>query len=110
MKLKGLFGGYKDTRDKESLEWESWYEKQLAKVNNSEEIEPPWIAFPNSSPIHGWNQGLNQAWKLNVWMPFWQKLNVDERKKFLLRWKSSEEWHETLMIYWMKNYSDLLYG
>lgn len=101
-KLKNSLGLFSQSR-KNDAKWENWYQIQLKKLNNNEEIEPPWVAFPASSPIYGWNQGLNEEWKINVWMPFWRNLNKDEKDEYLTRWQISEEWRETLIIYWSEN-------
>ena len=89
--------------DKKAQTIERWYAEQERKLEAGEEIEPPWIAFPASNPIHGWNQGYEEAWKLNVWLPFWRRLSVEERNAYLDKWHPpSEDWRETLMIYWPK--------
>jgi len=86
---------------KADSEWEKWFEEQKHKLKSGEEIEPPWIAFPSSSPIHGWNQGFQEAWKNNIWIIFWNKLDIVEKVDYLNRWKPpSEEWRETITIYW----------
>lgn len=88
---------------KSDNEWENWYQSQLSKRNNSEEIEPPWISFPLSSPVYGWNQGRNEVWKNSVWVPFWKSLSKGEKDNYLTRWQTSKEWRETLNVYWGEN-------
>ena len=51
----------------EYLEWLKWYNGQINKLNDKEEIQPPWIVYPKSSPVYGWNQGYQEAWLKNVW-------------------------------------------
>ena len=89
-------------------EWNQWYAEQLRKLEAGEEIEPPWIAFPASLAWVGWNQGRPEAWKLNVWLPFWQKLSKEEKDAYLQRWQPpSEDWRESLTIYWVGHLSKL---
>lgn len=74
------------------------------KINKAagEEIEPPWIAFPHSSPIHGWNQGETEYWKLNVWLPFWTTMSEIERDRYLQRWQPpNDDWKESITAYWV---------
>jgi hypothetical protein len=89
--------------DKKARTIERWYAEQERKLVAGEEIEPPWIAFPASNPIHGWNQGYEEAWKLDVWSPFWRRLSVEEKNAYLDKWRPpNEDWRETLMIYCTK--------
>ncbi len=88
-------------------QWQSWYAEQKRKLNAGEEIEPPWIAFPNSTP-YGWNQGYQEAWKNNVWIIFWNKMSEAEQADYLNRFvPPSEEWSETLIIYWVGDWNKL---
>jgi len=87
--------------ENKTIAW--WYAEQQRKLEAGEEIEPPWITFPNSNPIYGWNQGYEEAWKLNIWTPFWRKMTGEEQNAYLERWHlPSEDWRETLTLYWTK--------
>ena len=99
----GMFGTGESEKDSE---WQNWYAEQQRKLDDEEEIEPPWIAFPNSSPIHGWNQGYQQEWKNNVWLPFWRGMTEAEREDYLNRRQASSEWRETLTVYWVADLSE----
>ncbi|HQU83569.1 MAG TPA: hypothetical protein PKY59_10605 [Pyrinomonadaceae bacterium] len=99
--LQFLFTYFGMAENKADVEWKKWFIEQKNKLDSGEEIDPPWICFPNSSPIHGWNQGYQEAWKNDVWVTFWNKLNNAEKENYLNRRKPpSEDWHETIMIYW----------
>ncbi|MCD9186472.1 MAG: hypothetical protein LUM44_08560 [Pyrinomonadaceae bacterium] len=99
--LQNFFTVFRSVEDEADAGWEKWSEEQKNKLKLSEEIPPPWIVFPNSSPIYGWNQGYQEAWKNNVWTIFWHKLVGAEKVDYLNRWKPpSEEWRETITIYW----------
>ena len=100
----GIFGS---AEEKEDSDWENWYAGQIDKLNSGEEIEPPWTAFPNGSPIYGWNQGRSEEWKTNVWMPFWNRMNEEARGNYFDRRQPSEEWRETLTVYWVGDRSKL---
>lgn len=87
-------------RDPEAVEWARWYADQQWLLESGKEIEPPWIAFPHSESVGGWNQGYNEEWKRNVWMPFWSGLSDDERNAYFERWQPSEDWRQTLTEFW----------
>jgi hypothetical protein len=81
-------------KNQKHLKWQKWYENQIALLNEGKEIQPPWIAFPDSEPF-GWNQGYQEEWKSNVWMPFWGNLIIDEKKSYLKKWQPpTTEWKE----------------
>lgn len=99
--LPGLARGRE--RERASKHWEQWFLEQQRQLEAGAEIEPPWIAFPNSDALSGWNQGYAEVWKLNVWMPFWTKMNEAEQTNYLARWQPSQDWRESLTIYWVGN-------
>lgn len=75
--------------------------KQVVKLNNGEEIEPPWIVFPVSFATYGWDYGIHANWKLNVWMPFWDRLGESEQKNYIKKWKPpNEDWRRLIMDDW----------
>jgi len=57
--LPGLVRGRE--RKQASERWEQWYFEQQRKLDSGAEVEPPWIAFPNSDALSGWNQGNTEA-------------------------------------------------
>lgn len=101
MKILKLFG---INKDKNIIDIEQWWAEQIETATAGGEIKPPWIVFPNSSPIYGWNQGGNEYWKTNVWMPFWTAMSEDERESYLEKWQPpDEDWRETITVYWTGN-------
>jgi hypothetical protein len=103
-RLRNFFSNFGLTENQADIDFQNWFKDQKHKLESGEEIEPPWIAFPNSSPIHGWNQGYQEAWKNDVWLKFWNSLNDDRKKEFLDRWAvPSDDWSETLSVYWNSN-------
>jgi hypothetical protein len=98
--LKRSFGIFGASENKEGSEWQDWYAEQRRKLEAGEEIEPPWMAFPNSSPIYGWNQGNTEHWKMNVWMPFWNRMSEAEREDYFQKHHTSDEWLETITVFW----------
>lgn len=91
---------FESKTDAEDLKWQNWFAGQQSRLESGDEIEPPWIAFPNSLPF-SWRQGYREEWKNSVWIPFWQRLSEAERVHYLNRYEPpSEEWRETLTIYW----------
>lgn len=99
-KIKRPFGIVESSERQKDVHWQTWFDEQLRKLDADEEIEPPWIAFPNSLPL-GWNQGYQQEWKNNVWLLFWRRMNEEKQENYFNRWQPSEEWRETLTIYWI---------
>ena len=80
-----------------------WLKEQERKFAAGEEIKPPWIAFPLSSPNFGWDQGYGESWKLEIWLPFWKRLNDAKQKEYLEKWQPpTEDWYQTLTIAWVK--------
>lgn len=78
-----------------------WLVKQKKKLESQEEIEPPWITFPISLPSVGWDDYFLEGWKLEIWIPFWDGLSEDEKKKYLEQWNSpDEEWKENITKNW----------
>lgn len=79
-----------------------WFNEQKSKLKKGEEIEPPWVVFPLSSPKYGWDQGYGESWKLQIWLPFWKKLNENKQKEYLKKWQPpSDEWYKTLTVQWI---------
>ncbi len=70
-------------------------ERKINALKNSlkrgEEIEPPWITFPWSQPV-GWNQGYQQIYQENVWIPFYNSLSREQRFGYIEKWNAPEDW------------------
>jgi hypothetical protein len=78
----------------------NWYQQQKKNFDAGKEVEPPWIVFPLSSPQYGWDTSYGEQWKLEIWLPFWSKLSKSEQDSYLEKWKSSEQWRETITNEW----------
>lgn len=61
------------------------------------QMAPPWIVFKNSDPRLGWGQGLQEAWRLLGWEPYWSQLTADDRKKYVQQWNAPADWTTFLM-------------
>lgn len=64
------------------------------------EMMPPWVAFPDL--FHGsprWNQGFEEDYCINHWLPYWGSLDFNHKQEYLLRYDCPKEWNEWLEIY-----------
>ncbi len=63
---------------------------------------PPWVKYPGNEPWWGgWRQGFSEAWLMEVWLPFWKKLSIEEKEKYLQEWNPpNEDWREYLTVHW----------
>lgn len=78
-------------------EWQRWFSQQLESLAHGEEIEPPWVVYPDSEPWWGgWRQGNSEGWLVWVWLPFWQKLSGEEQLQYLEKWHAPAAWREYL--------------
>lgn len=94
--LRNLLAAFGLAENQKQVDLQYWYRAELRKLEDDEEIEPPWIAFPYSEPW-GWNQGYQEEWKTNVWRPFWEKLNDEDKREYLEKWEPSEVWYVHLV-------------
>ena len=82
-------------------EWEEWYDAQVRAYKAGLEIEPPWVAFPESEPW-SFKQGVNEAWLMEVFLPFWKGRTTEERVAYLEKWPPpSDFWREDLIEKWI---------
>lgn len=63
---------------------------------------PPWLVYPNNDPWwSGWRQGHSEEWLLKTWLPFWQQLNQEEQKTYLIQYPPpNEDWDFYLTQLW----------
>ncbi len=63
---------------------------------------PPWIEFPGNDPLWGgWRQGRSETWFLETWLPFWHKLDTQDRHQFLKRWPPpDDQWRHYVTEVW----------
>jgi len=66
------------------------------------DISPPWVEYPDNEPAWGgWRQGVSEAWLLDVWLPFWKKLDAKDRDAYLQQWPPpDDEWHLYITEFW----------
>lgn len=83
-----------------TVEYEKLFNEHLLLLAGDQEVPPPWIVFPASSPAFGWNQGYPEYWKTHIWIFFWNKMDALPKNEFITKWKPTTEWNETLNIYW----------
>lgn len=82
---------------KKENEWKRWFTQQLEALDRGEEIEPPWIVYPESEPWRGgWRQGNSEGWLVLVWLPFWHNQSGEGRLQYLEKWNAPAEWCEYL--------------
>lgn len=83
-----------------SLYFKKEIEKENFKIeiNKFKELLPPWLVFPNifkGSPR--WNQGVQEDYCINNWLPYWNKLDFKEKQNYLTKYDCPNDW-----IDWMK--------
>lgn len=56
---------------------------------------PPWQQFPTRGPhSFGWRFGKARFWLRETFLPFWCRLDLDERQRYLELWPApSPEWN-----------------
>jgi methyltransferase (TIGR00027 family) len=64
-----------------------------------DEISPPWVTFPLSTPLWaGWRQGISEGWLHSTWLPFWWSLSAAESAAYLERWPPpDDQWRERML-------------
>jgi len=62
------------------------------------ELFPPWIAFPSmfqGSPR--WNQGYQEHYCNNYWIPFWKELTALQKEDYMIKYNCPADWKEWLI-------------
>jgi hypothetical protein len=63
--------------------------------------EPPWVFHRGSEPTDGcWRQGPEEAWLLDVWLPYWLAASPTERAAYLERHRPVGLWAVYLTEVW----------
>lgn len=79
----------------ELLTYFARYEAQRAALERGDDVEPPWVFYPDSEPWWGgWRQGNGEAWWIQIWEPFWSRLHARRREAYAARWNIPEVWRE----------------
>ena len=71
--------------------------KQYIELTQRTELLPPWIVFPNmfqGSPR--WNQGVEQDYCCNYWIPYWKNLSDEEKRVYFAKYNAPQEWVDWL--------------
>jgi hypothetical protein len=86
--------------------YETILENLATRTSFEQEVQPPWIQFPNYSPADPfWRMGAYE-WYQYQWRPYWNSLSDDEKKDYLNRWQAPEEWRNfcpDINIYWSRS-------
>lgn len=60
------------------------------------EAPPPWIVFPEMRATDPATQGAEEAYIDLEWLPFWQTLHAEARRRYLDRWNATAEWRDVI--------------
>jgi hypothetical protein len=78
-----------------------WYAIQMTILESGAEVKPPWIIFAGAEPW-SFKQGSNELWLSDIFLPYWQRLQPQEREVYLQRWPPPKDyWLEYLMASWL---------
>lgn len=95
--LRNILAFFGLAESRTEIEWQKWNAEQKRKLEEGEEIEPPWVFAPNTEPWAGeWKQGGGEYWKHEFWNPFWKKLTDDQKIKYVEKWQPPESWYQRL--------------
>ena len=73
------------------------YQNIKALLANYKELLPPWVAFP--SMFQGcprWNQGYEEDYCCNYWMPYWKSMSEEERNAYYTKHNAPQAWIDWL--------------
>lgn len=74
-------------------------------IHEGLEILPPWILYPEYGPGDGYWRQAGEAWFVEVWQHYWQKLSLDEQADYVQRWMPPEVWKK---FYFNNDFSEWL--
>ena len=61
-------------------------------MNRPNEIEPPWIKFPDYTPGHPFWRQDGEPWFIYIWEPYYRQLDQKEQEKYRNFWKVPKDW------------------
>ncbi|TWP26139.1 hypothetical protein ETU09_10590 [Apibacter muscae] len=68
-------------------------EKIQNYIYNHHELFPPWIVFPNlMQGTPRWNQGYEEDYNKNYWIPMFLSFDQRQKDKYLLKFNCPKEW------------------
>ena len=80
-----------------SFEKEKDFNSFKKYISEFKELIPPWTAFPDLfQGVPRWNQGFQEDYCINNWIPFWNRLNELEKIQYLKKYNCPNDWHEWL--------------
>ena len=96
--------GQNQSSENEELQNIHWFNEQKRKLDAGEELEPPWISFPDSDPLTLWvSWRYGNHWLDTIWKPFWHSMDEDQQAAYLEKWQPpSDEWYQNVAIHWGK--------
>ena len=102
-KILNLMAYFGWVENQSEIDWRNRDIELRRKLEAGEEFEPPWVFAPNTEPWSGeWKQGGGEYWLLEIWLPFWQGLSLEQREKYLEKWEPpTKDWYEYLTIHWI---------
>jgi hypothetical protein len=78
-------------------------QEQLRRLEAGEDIDPPWVM--NNSELSPWDL-RHDYWLIEVWLPFWRKMNEQEREIYRKKWNMPDEWYLVVSRFWTDLDSD----
>jgi hypothetical protein len=77
-------------------------QEQLRKLEAGEEIEPPWGSGDGIFYLPTWSGSWRSGpgeWQRNIWQSFWEKLNDEQKREYLEKYKAPpEDWYQNLAL------------
>lgn len=73
------------------------YQQIKEMLANDKELLPPWTAFPDIfQGCPRWNQGYEEDYCCNHWIPYWKNLSEKEKDTYCVKHKAPQEWLDWL--------------
>jgi hypothetical protein len=57
-----------------------------------DEIEAPWLKYPNFPPYDGFWRQTGEYWLNYVWRPYWVTLDSAQKKEYLDKYPPPDVW------------------
>ena len=80
--------------EKESYDYQR---EEFRKFKNGEEINPPWVKYHSS--MSPWEL-RHDHWLVDVWLPFWRKMDEEQRRTYQEKWDMPDDWYEIVTRHW----------
>lgn len=67
-------------------------------ISQFKQLLPPWIVFPNLfQGAPKWNQGFEEDYCINNWLPYLNGLEEEQKKIYLAKYNIPKEWKDWLI-------------